>query len=50
MGTTIECFVNDQYAQTCLASKYDKGKLSFNVEGDGAKLLQVTVKIVKLKL
>jgi hypothetical protein len=38
MATTIECFVNDQYAQTCLAGKYDKGKLSFNVEGGAAKL------------
>ena len=45
LGTIIECFVNDQYAQTCRAYNYQSGKLAFEVNGGSAKVISLAVKV-----
>jgi sucrose-6-phosphate hydrolase SacC (GH32 family) len=42
--STIECFVNDQYAFTFGAQYYPKCALSFKVDGGKAEVLELTVK------
>jgi len=44
-GTIIECFVNDQYAQTCRGYNYQHGKLAFEVNNGKATLLDLAVKV-----
>lgn len=46
-GTIIECFINDQFAYTCLAYNYPKGSLGFKVEGGRAQVLKLNVKTNK---
>jgi len=43
-GTIIECFVNDQYAESCRAYDYHHGKLTIGVNGGTAKILSLDVK------
>ena len=42
--STIECFVNDQYAFTFGAQYYPKCALSFKVDGGKAEVVELTVK------
>ena len=42
-GTIIECFVNDQYAQSCRAYNYQRGRLALSVRGGGAKINSLTI-------
>ena len=42
--STIECFVNDQYAFTFGAKNYPKCSLGFKVDGGKAEVLELTVK------
>jgi sucrose-6-phosphate hydrolase SacC (GH32 family) len=42
--STIECFVNDQYAFTFGAKNYPKCSLSFKVDGGKAEVLELMVK------
>jgi len=44
-GTIIECFVNDQYAQTCRAYNYQQGKLGFELSGGQAVIKSLRVKL-----
>jgi sucrose-6-phosphate hydrolase SacC (GH32 family) len=44
-GTIIECFVNDQYAQSCRAYDSQKGKLTFEARGGAATVLNLAVKV-----
>jgi len=46
-GTIIECFINDQYAETCRAYDYQHGKLAFAVHGGTAKVHDLAVKVAK---
>jgi sucrose-6-phosphate hydrolase SacC (GH32 family) len=43
-GKFIECFINDQYATSCRAFSFYKGKLAFEVKGGDAKVLSLAVK------
>ena len=43
-GKFVECFINDQYATSCRAYSYFKGKLTFEVKGGNAKVLSLSVK------
>jgi beta-fructofuranosidase len=44
-GTIIECFLNDQYAQTCRAYDCRSGTLGLTVTGGSATFTEMTVKI-----
>ena len=44
-GTIIETFINDQYAFSCRAYNYRKGKLGLNVTGGKAQVTSLTVKV-----
>ena len=43
-GGLIECFVNDQFAQTCRASRYTGGKLALSLDGGKAEIVKLLVK------
>ena len=44
-GTIIECFINDEYAQTCRAYDHPTGKLGFSVAGGSVTLTEMAVKV-----
>jgi hypothetical protein len=43
-GKLIECFINDQFAQTCLVSNAKTKKLGFTAMGGSVDILQMKVK------
>jgi len=43
-GRLIECFVNDQFAQTCRAPHYASGKLALSLDGGEAEVVKLLVK------
>ncbi len=44
-GTIIECFVNDQYAQTCRAYNNPQGRLALGVSGGKAVVESLVIKL-----
>jgi sucrose-6-phosphate hydrolase SacC (GH32 family) len=46
-GKLIECFVNDQFAQTCTVGTAREKKLGLSSEGDGVAILKLLVKTCK---
>ncbi len=44
-GTIIECFVNDQYAQSCRAYNYQHGRLALEVLGGNARMNSLKIKV-----
>ncbi len=43
-GTIIECFINDQYAQTCRAYDHRSGKLGLSISGGPVTLADLSVR------
>ncbi len=43
-GGLIECFINDQFAQTCRASRYTGGKLALSFKGGKVEVVKLLVK------
>ena len=43
-GSLIECFVNDQFAQTCKAPAHQKGGLGLSADGGKAEVVSLLVK------
>ena len=44
-GTIIECFINDQFACTCRAYDFSKGRLGVGVQGGSATVIDLAVKV-----
>lgn len=43
-GNLIECFINDQFVQTCVVTSPKTGQLAINAEGAGVKIIRMLVK------
>ena len=42
-GRLIECFINDQFAQTCRVPRYAAGKLALSLDGGEVEVVKLLV-------